>query len=47
MLAMVELKAVDAACALLGRIELAAPEELHALLADRDGVWGAVAEPRP
>lgn len=44
-LAMVELKAVDAAYPLLGRIELAAPEELHALLADRDGVWGAVAEP--
>ena len=39
-LAMVELKAVDAAYPLLGRIELAAAEQLHALLADQDGAWG-------
>ena len=39
---MVEPKAVDAAYPLLGRIELAAAEQLHALLADRDGA-GAVA----
>lgn len=43
--AMVELKAVDAAYPLLGRIELAEAADLPALLAFRDGRWGAVVEP--
>jgi putative ABC transport system permease protein len=42
---MVELKAVDAGYPLLGEVEVPADEPLAALLARRDGAWGAVAEP--
>ena len=41
---MVELKAVDGAYPLLGRIELSPPADLQALLRPVDGIGGAVAE---
>jgi putative ABC transport system permease protein len=41
---MVELKAVDGAYPLLGRVELSPPADLQGLLAPVDGIRGAVAE---
>lgn len=43
--AMVELKAVDAAYPLLGEVALDPAASLQPLLAQRAGVWGAVADP--
>jgi len=43
--AMVELKVVDAAYPLIGRLELTPAVPLQNLMARRDGAWGAVAEP--
>jgi putative ABC transport system permease protein len=43
--AMVELKAVDGNYPLIGQIELTPVVPLHHLLANRDGAWGAVADP--
>ena len=43
--AMVELKSVDAAYPLSGRITLQPDSALPLLLAKRDGIWGAVADP--
>lgn len=42
---LVELKAVDGAYPLYGRMELEGGGDLQAALAPRDGVWGAVADP--
>ena len=42
---LVELKAVDGAYPLYGRIELEGGGDLQAALARQDGVWGAVADP--
>ncbi|MGK9231583.1 FtsX-like permease family protein [Inquilinus limosus] len=42
---LVELKAVDGAYPLYGRMELEGGGALQAALAQRDGVWGAVADP--
>ena len=42
---LVELKAVDGAYPLYGAVELATPGALGELLANRDGLWGAVIEP--
>ena len=41
---LVELKAVDGAYPLYGRIETSPAEPLHRLLEQRDGVWGAIAD---
>src|SRR5207244_7086771 len=43
--ALVELKAVDAAYPLYGAVTLDPPQPLAALLAQRDGVFGAAADP--
>ena len=43
--ALVELKGVDAAYPLIGRLELTPAVPLDELLSRRDGAWGAVAEP--
>ncbi len=44
---MVELKAVDGAYPLVGQVDLgnSADENLHTLLAERGGTWGAVVDP--
>ena len=42
---LVELKAVDGAYPLYGRMELEGGGDLQAALAQRDGAWGAVADP--
>jgi putative ABC transport system permease protein len=42
---LVELKAVDGAYPLYGRMELEGGGDLQAVLAPRDGIWGAVADP--
>ncbi len=42
---LVELKAVDSAYPLYGQVETSSPEPLHNLLEQRDGVWGAIADP--
>ncbi|WP_342240443.1 ABC transporter permease [Inquilinus sp. OTU3971] len=42
---LVELKAVDGAYPLYGRVELEGGGDLQAALAPRDGAWGAVADP--
>lgn len=42
---LVELKAVDGAYPLYGRVELEGGGDLQAALARQDGVWGAVADP--
>lgn len=41
---LVELKAVDSAYPLYGRVETSSAEPLHSLLEQRDGVWGAIAD---
>ena len=41
---LVELKAVDGAYPLYGRVETSSAEPLHSLLEQRDGVWGAIAD---
>ena len=42
---LVELKAVDSAYPLYGRVETSSAEPLHSLLEQRDGEWGAIADP--
>ncbi len=42
---LVELKAVDDAYPLYGKVETNSPEPLQRLLGQRDGVWGAIADP--
>jgi putative ABC transport system permease protein len=42
---LVELKAVDGAYPLVGRVELDPPQRLATALGNRDGAWGAVADP--
>ncbi|MBC8267205.1 MAG: FtsX-like permease family protein, partial [Rhodospirillaceae bacterium] len=42
---LVELKAVDSAYPLYGQVETSSPEPLSRLLEQRDGVWGAIADP--
>lgn len=42
---LVELKAVDAAYPLVGAVELDPPQPLATALDNRDGAWGAVADP--
>ena len=41
---LVELKAVDGAYPLYGRLETSPAEPLHSLLEQRDGLWGAIAD---
>jgi len=42
---LVEMKAVDSAYPLAGAVQLSPEQPLAAALAERDGVWGAVADP--